>query len=39
LNQKLDIWKTNEFLRELNLPEFVLAGWNYLTTLYIWLKL
>lgn len=26
LNQKLDIWKTNEFLRELNLPEFVLAG-------------
>lgn len=26
LNQKLDIWKTNEFLRELSLPEFVLAG-------------
>ena len=25
LNQKFDIWKTNEFLREMNLPEFVLA--------------
>ena len=25
LNQKFDIWKTNEFLREMNLPEFALA--------------
>ena len=25
LNQKFDIWKTNEFLRETNLSEFVLA--------------
>ena len=26
LNHKLDIWKTNELLREMDLPEFVLAG-------------
>ena len=26
LNHKLDIWKTNEMLREMNLPEFALAG-------------
>ena len=26
LNHKLDIWKTNELLREMELPEFVLAG-------------
>jgi len=26
LNHKLDIWKTNELLREMNLPEFALAG-------------
>ena len=26
LSQKLDIWKTNDLLREMELPEFVLAG-------------
>jgi len=26
LNHKLDIWKTNDLLRGMNLPEFVLAG-------------
>ena len=26
LNHKLDIWKTNDLLREMELPEFVLAG-------------